>query len=164
VTTTPTSPTGDVRPRAGTQAGFTLLELLVVLVIMAIAIAIVPPLLSRTRDRAEIRTAVSTLVSQLRLARAQAIGSDGVRDVAIMLSDKTFGLVGGRAYSFPSDVALAVTSAENLSGGGVARVRFFPNGGSSGGTIDLDAGSVVYHLTVNWLTGRVRVEEQGGGA
>ncbi len=37
----------------------------------------------------------------------------------------------------------------------IAGIRFYPNGSSTGGTIDLKMEGRAYEIRVNWLTGRV---------
>jgi general secretion pathway protein H len=53
-------------------------------------------------------------------------------------------------------ITMAVTGADSerrspLMGG----VRFFPNGSSTGATIDLKSERQAYEIRINWLTGRV---------
>ena len=53
--------------------GFTLLELMVVLAIMALLVALVPPLVSGASDRVALKGAARQLAAGLRFARSQAI-------------------------------------------------------------------------------------------
>ena len=41
----------------------------------------------------------------------------------------------------------------------VGAIRFFPDGGSNGGRITLAAGERKYDVDVDWLTGRVAIQE-----
>jgi ribose transport system permease protein len=47
--------------------------------------------------------------------------------------------------------------ASAVVGKGVAGVEFAPDGSSTGGTITLRDGARVVRITIDWLTGRVRI-------
>lgn len=57
----------------GTQRGFSLIELIVVLVIIGLAAAVTAPFIFWTLERVEIRAAVKEIASSLRYARSVAI-------------------------------------------------------------------------------------------
>ena len=93
--------------------------------------------------------AVRTLTSALRVARSRAIAQD--REVAVVTRGGGFVVDGGAPSRLPSGEALST-----------AEVIFMPDGGSSGATIVLAAGSRRIAISVNWLTGRVLSRELGG--
>ena len=149
---------------ATATAGFTLLELLVCLVILAFVAALVPPMLARTAERSSLRTAVASLGSELRLARSGAITANAVRGVVIDTDGRSFGPLGRPArHRLPENATVVVRSAAAADVPAGSAIRFFPNGSSTGGEIALAAGNSGFLVSVNWLTGRVRVEELGGG-
>lgn len=90
---------------------------------------------------------VRALVDGLRLARSRALVQD--RDVAVVTAPRGFAVDGGPAWSLPPEQALTA-----------GRVVFLPDGGSTGGTILLTAGSRRVVVGVDWLTGRVASREQ----
>jgi general secretion pathway protein H len=55
-------------------------------------------------------------------------------------------------------MTLEAASSEQV-GESRARIRFFPNGASTGGRITLDRAGNRYHVEVDWLYGRVRIIE-----
>ena len=68
---------------------------------------------------------------------------------------------GREAHAFPADAGVRVTSAAQESGqAGVARIRYFPDGSSSGGNIVLSDDRRSTRVDVDWLTGKVTVSKQ----
>jgi general secretion pathway protein H len=135
--------------RAGSQAGFTLIEMIVVIVIMALVAGVVlvrQPLHSAGFDT---EATVRALTSALRVARSRAIAQD--RDVQVVTAAGGFAVDGGASWVLPSGEVLSPS-----------RVIFMPDGGSSGATIVLAAGPRRIAISVNWLTGRVLSRDLGG--
>jgi general secretion pathway protein H len=138
--------------------------LLVVLVILGFAAALVPPMLAGTAERSSLRSAAASLSSELRLARSQAVTARAVRAVVIDPHRRSFGPLELPArHRLPENGTVVVRTATAADIGGASAIRFFPNGSSTGGEVALAIGPTGYRVSVNWLTGRVRVEEMGGG-
>ncbi len=137
-----------MRPTAG-QAGFTLIEIIIVIVIMALVAGLV--LVKQPLHSAGVNTEVTVraLSNALRLARSRAIAQD--REVTVVTVPNGFSVDGGAAWLLPSNEVLTAS-----------RVIFTPDGGSSGATILLAAGPRRIAVTVNWLTGQVRARELDG--
>jgi general secretion pathway protein H len=146
--------------RAAGQLGFTLLELMVVIGILALALAIVAPSLNRARLGLMVRSAAYELAAGLRAARAAAQAGNRVEVVTLDLARRRYwaeGVVGPR--TFPANVAveLAVPESERL-GASAGRVRFFPDGSASGARVVLNDGRQAASVLVDWLNGDVRIE------
>ena len=61
-------------------------------------------------------------------------------------------------------LALGATVArEEQPGPGLAAIRFFADGSSTGGRVVVRRGDAAWRVDVNWLTGAVRVERGEGG-
>jgi general secretion pathway protein H len=125
------------------QSGFTLIEIIVVIVIMALVAGLV--LVRQPWHSAGLNTdaTLRAIMNAMRLARSRAIAQD--RDVAVITAPGGFSVDGGPPWVVPPDEALTAS-----------RVVFTPDGGSTGGTIVLIAGARRIAVEVNWLTGRVR--------
>jgi general secretion pathway protein H len=144
------------------QQGFTLLELLVVLVITVMMVALVPPLLSRLAASAELKGTTRQLAAALRYARDEAITrhSDGLLELD--LGQRRFRVTGSpREFALPESIAVKLFTArsellDEVSGS----IRFFPDGSSTGGHITLASGRLAYTVNVDWLTGRVSIQQQ----
>jgi general secretion pathway protein H len=138
--------------------GFTLVELLVVLAIAALAMSAVPPLFSAAMPGVEMKAAARRTVSSLRLARELAIRRG--TDVALIVDveQRRLELPGHKTLTLPTrlDVTLEAADREMLDDRRGA-IRFFPDGSSTGGRIILSHGESGYQVGVIWLTGRVRM-------
>lgn len=131
-------------PRA--QAGFTLIEMIVVIVILAMVASLV--LVKQPWHSVGLNTdaTIRALTGGLRLARSRAIVQD--REVMVITTANSFSVDGGAPWLLPSGETLSNT-----------KVVFTPDGGSTGAMILLAAGPRRIATTVNWLTGRVRSGE-----
>jgi len=140
-------------------AGFTLIEMMVVLGILGLMLALVPSALSIAIPGQQLRAATNQLADDLRDARARAVLGGEPTAVAIKLegAGQRVGTTGAR---LPRDTTILVQNAPAASiVDDVASVSFFPDGSASGGTIGLSAGGRTYTITVDWLTGRVAVDD-----
>jgi general secretion pathway protein H len=141
------SDVGEAIPsRSPNQRGFTLIEMIVVIIIMAMVAGLV--LVKQPWHSAGLNTdaTLRALTNGLRLARSRAIAQD--RPVSVVTSTNGFSVDGAPPWLLPNGEAL-----------GASQVIFTPDGGSTGTTIQLRAGQRHIVVTVNWLTGRVRAME-----
>jgi general secretion pathway protein H len=153
--------TSDARAR-----GFTLLELLVVMVIVALLVALVPPLFSGAVPGARLKGAARDLAVELRYARSHAITRNQDMEVRLNLEPPAYAVPGRAPRTLPEGVKIQVVSATSrrVLQPTSYRVRFFPDGSSSGAQITLSGGSRSYRIGVDWLTGRVDIAESSGDA
>jgi len=141
--------------------GFTLLELLIVLVIIVLGFSVVALNLSSGTGAFEHKAVVRDVVSALRYARGQALMRHQEMTVAFDLANNTY-KVGDRDkdYAIPESIAVTVVTAQSeLTGEGQANIRFFADGSSTGGRVVLDRGEVSKQIDINWLTGQLEVED-----
>jgi general secretion pathway protein H len=155
------SPIDRLSPCAG-QRGFTLLEMILVLVIAATVAAVAVPNLQPALANMQLRAATRDIASALRYARGQAL-SRGREAVFSLDVERHVYQVSGRRkdYSLPASVQFGLFTAETeLSGEGQGSIRFYPDGSSTGGRVSLDAAGKRRLVDVNWLTGAVVIREE----
>jgi general secretion pathway protein H len=153
-----------VRPKtwsAGSRgaAGFSLLELLAVLLIAGLLLAVVPPLVSRAVPGVQLKSVTRTLVGALRHSRSLAISRAKPAGLAVDLDAREVVVPGRtRPIPIPDQVDIEVTVAQSqMPSAAVAGIAFFPDGSSTGGRITLSRDRVRYRIDVDWLTGKVAV-------
>ena len=140
--------------------GFTLVELLVVLVLAALLVGLVGPQLASGVPGSELRAGARDLASALRQARADAISSGEEQRLILNVEDNRFDLSGsGRSGSLPGDLRLRIdTSRGEVVDEHRAGIRFFADGSATGGRIQLNGNGRILVVDVDWLTGRTRIE------
>jgi general secretion pathway protein H len=133
------------------SAGFTLVELLVVMGIVGMILAVV---LSARPNTAATRVAVAAraVAATLQLARAQAMASNTETVVRIDTDKRQIGLARSM-HPLPRGMTVAITVAETERAGDTGGMRFYPDGQSSGGEILLTFEGRMSRIAVNWLTG-----------
>lgn len=139
--------------------GFTLLELLVVLALATLLIALVPPLISAALPGVELKSSARKVAAGLRLAREEAIRNGLDVALTIDLEDHSYQVEGPfRRVALPKGVELSLVVAETEMGNDQrGAIRFFPDGGSTGGRIILAHGGSGWQIGAQWLTGRVEI-------
>ncbi len=141
------------RPRLAPD-GFTLLELIVTLFVLALATAIVLPAIGRGTEGLRVRAEVAGFSAFLRRAREQAITAREERAVTVdpaarEIVDEAGGEVRARRV-LPERMSVEADPPTALT------VRFSPQGLSSGGAFRLAGDNgIAYRISVNALTGRV---------
>ena len=142
-----------------TARGFTLLELLIVMVI-AVAIATVAvPQFSRSIDSVRLHQAARESAALLRLSRNSAIAFS--RPVAVEIDAGERQLIvaaTGRSYLLPPQVSISFPDDSYSYPDDRRTILFHVDGTSSGGRLSLDTEKRSQHITVDWLTGRVSIE------
>jgi len=130
------------------DGGFTLIEMIVVLVVLALVGSIVlarGPMHSATLD---LRATARTMASDMRRVRAGAIAMD--RDVVFTVDParRDYGIRKGTRHSLAPGISIV---------GIPAPIVFHADGGSSGGVVTLSEAERRLAINVDWLTGRVDV-------
>jgi general secretion pathway protein H len=146
----------DTARRPG-EAGFTLFELLAVMLILAMLITAVSTIYRAPSAGVQLRSAALLTASRLRDLRAAALTTGTARVATFDVTARAIRFSDGHApLQLSRAIALSVTAARSeRRRQGVGGVRFFPNGSSSGATIVLSSERTAYEVRVNWLTGRV---------
>lgn len=145
------------------SAGFTLLEMLVVLVIIAIAMVLAMAAFGGGMRGMQLHTSAKQIAAQLRFARAVAISSGEAQDFVIDPKARSWRGAKGRSGSLPGDGEVVFTGAAATQFADVADdagkgvVRFFPDGAATGGRVRLLANNAGWDVDVRWLTGEIEL-------
>jgi len=148
--------------------GFTLIELLLVIALMAGAFAVFAGMLAGALPGQQLRSATGALAAELRATRARALatGTDQVFQLDPQAKRWQSGPDGDepRRRGAIDDVLQvgATVAREEQPGPGIAAIRFFADGSSTGGRVVLSRESAAWRVDVAWLTGAVTVERGAG--
>jgi general secretion pathway protein H len=147
--------------RRDAQSGFTLLELLVVLVIAAAGYALVVRFTAGGVSGAELKSAARAVASGLRDARGTAIARQEPAALVLDLERRAFE-VDGRSRALPERLELKLyTARSEIVDDRRGAIRFYPDGSSTGGRVTVASGERSFLVDVDWLTGRVSIKEGG---
>jgi len=134
--------------------GFTLIELAVTIMVLAIATAFVAPAIGRGLDNLRARAEVSGFAGFLRAAREQAVTRGEAQEVRVDPESRTLAIWAegaqrsSRSFSYLVSIEPDPPTAKT--------VKFHPQGLSTGGAFRIVApGGRRYVVTVDALTGKV---------
>jgi general secretion pathway protein H len=143
----------------GSETGYTLVELLVVLCVIGLVLTAVPVIVSTALPGARAKVAAQQFASDLRAARMGAILRGSETKVMIDPS--------GNEYAIQPDgpvhrlaVGLSITLIRPAARQqGAAYLSFYPDGSSSGGVVRVGSGQDPHLVTDHSLTGRIGIDE-----
>ena len=160
--------------------GFSLIELVIVLVLISLSLALVAPSFSRFSKRVELKTTAQRVSGILRYFRSESIQSGkiyqiifdpGLGEINIQVLEGEEGWAteikkeeqkfSKRSYPLPAGFQMRefnIPAPEFPSD--LPTIEFYPNGGTNGGSFILDAQEQRgYRIKVYFLTGIVEIEE-----
>jgi general secretion pathway protein H len=104
------------------------------------------------------QSAAEEISGGLRAARSAALMGNRSVDFTLDLAPPGYRQGAGPQQLLPPDIKLALmTGRDQLVSSNTGRIRFDPDGGSSGGRISVLGGGQVWIVGIDWLSGRVSV-------
>lgn len=145
--------------RYGNEWGFTLLELMLVLLLMGLAYGIAAPSLGAGSSGTELKAAARQIGAGLRKARDVAVVSQSDSLFELNLESRSFKITGDeKAYNLPRNLELKLfTATTEVNDSNIGAIRFFADGSSTGGSISVGPVDMQYVIDVDWLTGRIKI-------
>lgn len=147
------------------QSGFSLLEVIIVLVIIALSYTLLPKMVFSGVSGAELRANARAVATGLRIARDVAINTKREAVLSINMENREFTLPNNsklHKLHDQLDVKLYTAQADLISEK-VGTIRFFPDGSSNGGRVTVAAGERGFEIDVDWLTGHVTIKDKPVG-
>ncbi len=138
--------------------GFTLLELLVVLLVMSLIAGVVVPAYSKSLTNLNLRKSARHVAAVLKESRNVAVFQS--QTVQFYLDEEAHGFrsdVNRGSHALPADL---VASLEGVAAQPEvqAAILFFADGTSSGGKVRLVMDDASQLVSVDWMTGAVSIE------
>jgi len=141
------------------ESGFTLLEIVCVVAIIALLFATALPALPRGTSRPMLEAYALRTAALLKADRAAAVRRGA--SVATELNHSSWTIrsgASGQLLKLPRDVGFRSIIAEQCAArASGAAIQFLPSGMSCGGTIYLSRPGITLEIRVTWLTGGVEI-------
>jgi len=152
------------------SAGFTLIELIIVLMIIGISMGLVGMFVNQGASNLELKRGAREVATTLKYARNQAVSMKKVYSFVIRESDGTYSLyasdIAGHNEGAAPESVMSRTLPDKLKvkfderREGSLRIDFFPGGNSTGGVINiLNQADSNLSVTVNRVTGKVEIRK-----
>lgn len=153
----------------GRQTGFTLLELIVVLVLLGIIAVLVAPGLGGSLENAKLKTASRELLTALRVQRSEAIAQGRIITLRFAGDESNY-RIDGEPVNLAEGLSVVYQAATGAVSQGVQGpdvqgealpvtgnndLAFYPDGSSSGALLQLRLGEGLRYIRIDWLTGAV---------
>ncbi len=153
-----------MRSTSRRSSGFTLMEVMIALGILAMVLAVATPAGARMYENMQYRSAVRDVMSTLNAARISAVSGGTAQDVLVRPRQKQM-VAGGKTSQLPASVEVQVLGAAELNRDEGGVIRFYPDGSASGGAVGLTSPQgKLTELQVDWLLGRVDLCESDCGS
>jgi general secretion pathway protein H len=140
-----------------------MLEIIAVILVIAIVATLSPPLFSSGVSATQHRAAAREVAQMLRYARTEAVAKRTDVAVDFDLEQRTFQVPASalkRVAKIPEGIEINLTTtAAETKNEKQASVRFYPDGGATGGRVTLKVRERSYLVDIDWLTGRVSIDE-----
>jgi general secretion pathway protein H len=150
----------------GAERGFTLLEMVCVLAIIALLAAVLLPVIPRNTSRPRLEAYALQTATLLKADRNAAMRRGA--DVATLVDAGTRTVRSGatpEVVRIPEDVRFDALLPQTCNRRATqSSISFFANGMSCGGTIALTRFDAGFEIRVNWLTGRIEIVSRNAAA
>jgi general secretion pathway protein H len=145
-------------PAGKDNRGFSLIELVLVLLLLGVSLAIVVPNIDKGLTDREVRVSALGIAAVARDLRSRALFDGVPQELLLNLPQNSYLVAQSREVHLPPDVKFVSVDGGETMDRDIKRFYFFPNGSTVGGAIVL-AGekSVSYLVRLEPLTGKVEV-------
>jgi general secretion pathway protein H len=142
------------------QSGFSLLEIIVVVGLIALVMSFAAYTLNRQLPGQQLRSSAKELAAELRFAKSQAMVTGEAQTFQINANTREWIGAKNHAGELPDSLEIIATTAKREQPqDGVAAIKFFPDGAATGGRIVLQHDTAKWQVDVKWLTGEVTVSK-----
>ena len=147
---------------AKSQKGVTLIELVIILVIIASIVSISASTLKWGSRNYDFRVSVIEFANFIRDSRQQALRQNQELVVFVDVQNLSYWAAKTKKLKkFPDDTKLSIVSAKYKNNAAlVSKIKFFPDGSTSGANILISQNNKSFEIQVDWLTGKLIIHEK----
>lgn len=139
------------------MAGVSLLEMVLVLAVVALFGLLAAMTMSGGMDGLRLRSEGRLLAAELRHARTRAIATGVPQQFELDVANHRWRGVEGRGGTLRKEFSVHLTGAREVQvQADTGVIRFFEDGASTGGRIELQAKKATWRIDIGWITGEVR--------
>lgn len=143
-------------PMTQTQRGFTLIELIATITLMALVLTTAPAAYEKIRDAMSFRAAIADTTSALKRARVAAVLQGHPVELAVHLEQHQLHTPGEKTVSIDSRITLDMHGVISLSNPDLPVFRFYPDGSATGGSLTLTTPTGrAQRIEIDWFTGQL---------
>lgn len=136
--------------------------MLLVMALIAGASVLAMATMTGSFEGMRLQSAAKTLAANLRFTRAQALATGRRQQFTIAPSRRAWTAPKERHGEIPGEWRIAFYGAREVQpSAGEGAIVFFPDGGSTGGRVQLGDERAGWNVDVAWLTGEVRLRRAG---
>lgn len=152
--------------RFSSNAGFSMVELLIVLAIIGLLASLAVPALLRFGGSQSVEQSSDVVRGKLAEARNRAIATGRLQFVRLDFGNRTLTGAKGEIVTLSPSLNYRLVTAQELAQVDTGSITFNPNGGSSGGSVMISGsdGTPNLKIAVHWLTGTITVSEEEDNA
>ena len=153
------------RAPSSSEAGFTFLEILLVVGIIAVAATLVAPAIDSGLRAREVRSAVRGVAATLRTMQSDAVISGRIQHLVIDPRENQLRIEDRDAsFSLGSSTTMSRIQGGEVGPAGVVRVNFYPNGSTSGLDVVIDdresPADTGFLISLDPLIGLVTIQDE----
>jgi general secretion pathway protein H len=135
------------------SSGFTLVEVLVVLTIVALVVGSISYVVFNSKD--DIQSLSREVVQSIKLTQQRSIREDKPYQIEINLDENSIDFEDS-FIQLPESIAITVkTAASQVIDASVFGMTFYPDASSTGGSITLETDKERYEILVVWISGKI---------
>jgi general secretion pathway protein H len=146
-----------ILPAGKNSHGFTLIELMLVLVLLGISSVIALPAIDRGLKNREARQAAVGFAAVARGLSERARAQGYPQLLALNLADNSYAAADDPEIRLAANMRFLAVEGGETGENDLRQFLFFPNGSNLGGTIHLGSETAAYAIRLHPLTGRVEL-------
>jgi len=140
--------------------GFTLIEMILVVSLIAVIASLLSVSLVGRLDSVRAAGAARDVASALRTTRAMALRLRAAQVLRINVEERTVTITGRKPIQLPETMEVKLyTADQEINSRREGAIRFYPDGGSTGGKVTLIVGQRTWEIAVSWLTGEISIAD-----